>query len=266
MNEDRPSTDPSDDRVSSSEPPVEERAEPSALGPADSAASDGAHDAQATDPVAALVEELEPIAEAAAAADPVEVDTAFGEHLDPETLAFGAPKPQAVVCQWCNGPLDSDTLEVCPHCGSRLKPTDEGLVVPGVTTLSAEAARALELAEIQRNREAAKSGQAMYTTPSLATAAAVIPAPDEATVEAANRPPDDEVRRLMLEMELEARQARAMAAARADIEEMIVADAEPQAPADRAEADDTAASDASEAVAEGARATQEADPDRSPSA
>jgi hypothetical protein len=266
MNEDRPSTDPSDERVSSSEPPVDERAAPAAVGSAASAASDGARDAEARDPVATLVEELEPIAEAAAAAGAGEVDTAFGEHLDPETLAFGAPKPQAIVCQWCNGPLDSDTLEVCPHCGSRLKPTDEGLVVPGVTTLSAEAARALELAEIQRNREAAKSGEAMYKTPSLATAAAVIPAPDEATVEAANRPPDDEVRRLMLEMELEARQARAMAAARADIEEMIVADAELEARVDRAEADDDAGSDASGAIAEDARATQDVDPDRSPSA
>jgi hypothetical protein len=155
-----------------------------------------------------------------------EGDVAFGEHLDPETLAFGAPKPQAIVCQWCNGALASDDLEVCPHCGSRLKPTDEDLVVPGVTTLSAEAARALELVEIQRNREAAKSGQAMYTTPSLATAQSIVPAPDEATVEAANRPPDDEVRRVMLEMELEARQARAMASARSDVEEMIVADAD----------------------------------------
>ena len=98
--------------------------------------------------------------------------------------------------------------------------------MPGVTTLSAEAARALELVEIQRNREAAKSGQAMYTTPSLATAQAIVPAPDEATVEAANRPPDDEVRRVMLEMELEARRARAMASARSDVEEMIVADAD----------------------------------------
>ncbi len=155
-----------------------------------------------------------------------EGDVTFGEHLDPETLAFGAPKPQAIVCQWCNGALDSDDLEVCPHCGSRLKPTEEDLIVPGVTTLSAEAARALELVEIQRNREAAKTGQAMYTTPSLATAQSVVPAPDEATVEAANRPPDDEVRRVMLQMELEARQARAMASARSDVEEMIVADAD----------------------------------------
>ncbi|HEY8198311.1 MAG TPA: zinc ribbon domain-containing protein [Candidatus Limnocylindrales bacterium] len=155
-----------------------------------------------------------------------EGDVAFGEHLDPETRAFGAPKPQAIVCQWCNGSLASDDLELCPHCGSRLKPTDADLVVPGVTTLSAEAARALELVEIQRNREAAKSGQAMYTTPSLASAQSVVPAPDEATVEAANRPPDDEVRRLMLEMELEARQARAVASARSDVEAMIVADAD----------------------------------------
>ena len=210
---------------------------------------DAAHGAGADSPalasLATLADELEaqPEATAAGAEAPTddtdaeaapalgsdlgdEGDVAFGEHLDPETRAFGAPKPQAIVCQWCNGPLESDDLELCPHCGSRLKPTDDDLVVPGVTTLSAEAARALELVEIQRNREAAKSGQAMYTTPSLATAQSIVPAPDEATVEAANRPPDDEVRRVMLEMELEARQARAMASARSDVEEMIVADAD----------------------------------------
>jgi len=206
-------------------PPADQSPEPPAP-PADQ--PDGAAEVAAPDPVATLVDELEPIAEAAAAGGP-EVDTTFNEDLAPETLAFGAPKPQAIVCQWCNGPLESDDLEVCPHCGSRLKPTEEDLVVPGVTTLSSEAARALELVEIQRNREAAKAGQAMYTTPSLASAAAVVPAPDEATVEAANRPPDDEVRRVMLQMELEARQARAAAEARSDIEAMIVADAESQA-------------------------------------
>ena len=219
MNEERPPADqPDEAEAASAEPPIE--------------SSDATVEAIADSSVEELVEELEPIAEAAAAAGAGEVDTAFSEDLDPETRAFGAPKPQAIVCQWCNGPLDSDDLEICPHCGSRLKPTEEDLVVPGVTTLSADAARALELVEIQRNREAAKSGQAMYTTPSLASAAAVVPAPDEATVEAANRPPDEEVRRVMLQMELEARQARATASARADIEAMIVADAEQTASAE----------------------------------
>ena len=210
-------------------------------------AQGAAADSPALESLATLAEELGTEPEATADADGAEAptddadaeaapalgsdlgdggDVAFAEDLDPETLAFGAPKPQAIVCQWCNGPLASDDLEVCPHCGSRLKPTDEDLVVPGVTTLSAEAARALELVEIQRNREAAKTGQAMYTTPSLATAQSIVPAPDEATVEAANRPPDDEVRRVMLEMELEARRARAMASARSDVEEMIVDDAD----------------------------------------
>lgn len=211
---------------------------PDAQPPTADAAQEGAADAPAS--LATLAEEpvTEPEVDVGADADAAtplgsdlgdegaEGDVAFAEDLDPETLAFGAPKPQAIVCQWCNGPLESDDLEVCPHCGSRLRPTDEDLVVPGVTTLSAEAARALELVEIQRNREAAKSGQAMYTTPSLATAQSIVPAPDEATVEAANRPPDDEVRRVMLEMELEARQARAMASARSDVEEMIVDDAD----------------------------------------
>jgi hypothetical protein len=244
MNEERPPADQSDE-------PEAPPAEP----PSD--ASGATAEAIAAESVEELVDELEPIAEAAAAADAREVDTAFSEDLDPETLAFGAPKPQAIVCQWCNGPLDSDDLEVCPHCGSRLKPADGDLVVPGVTTLSSDAARALELAEIQRNREAAKSGQAMYTTPSLASTAAIVPAPDEATVEAANRPPDEEVRRLMLQMELEARQARATASARADIEDMIVADAEHEASAD---AQPEASADAEpEAAAEAGR--RHADPD-----
>ncbi len=210
---------------------------PDAQPPTPDAAQGDAADTPAVVSPAMLAEEpgtgTEPEGDADADAAPPlgsdlgdEGDVAFAEDLDPETLAFGAPKPQAIVCQWCNGPLESDGLELCPHCGSRLKPTDEDLVVPGVTTLSAEAARALELVEIQRNREAAKSGQAMYTTPSLASAQSVVPAPDEATVEAANRPPDDEVRRVMLEMELEARQARAVAAARSDVEAMIVADAD----------------------------------------
>ncbi len=245
MNEERPPADPSE------EPPASPEASPPPEAPS-------------VDAVEELVDELEPIAEAAAAASADEVDLAFGQHLDPETLAFGAPKPQAIVCQWCNEALDSDDLEVCPHCGSRLKPTDEDLVVPGVTTLSAEAARALELVEIQRNREAAKTGQAMYATPSLASAAAVVPAPDEATVEAANRPPDDEVRRLMLEMELEARQARATAAARSDIEAMIVTDAEQGSEAEATEAEPPteaqAGADAATPAPEGTRGPDEGTP------
>ncbi|MET1232275.1 MAG: hypothetical protein ABWY52_05450 [Candidatus Limnocylindrales bacterium] len=231
MNEERPPT------AESADQPDDASVRPAAPASADPSgdASAVAHGGE-PESVESLVDELEIVAERAAASTD-DGDLAFGEHLDPETLAFGAPKPQAIVCQWCNGALETADLDVCPHCGSRLRPTDDDLIVPGVTTLSAEAARALELVEIQRNREAAKTGQAMYTTPSLATAAAVVPAPDEATVEAANRPPDDEVRRVMLEMELEARQARAAAAARSDIEAMIVADAAAEAEASDDERD-----------------------------
>jgi hypothetical protein len=230
-------TSPEPESAASEDGPTDDRAAPGAEATEVSAQAE-ADDAE----MAALVSDLEAVAEAADRAID-EGDTAFSEDLDPETRAFGAPKPQAVVCQWCNGPLESVDLEVCPHCGSRLKPTDENLVVPGVTTLSSEAARALELAEIQRNREAAKSGQAMYTTPSLAAAEAIVPAPDEATIEAANRPPDEEVRRLMLEMEQEARRARAEADARLDVESLIVADAE-----ERIEAAEDAAEGAPDAA------------------
>jgi hypothetical protein len=238
MNEERPPTAESADQS------ADAAAHPPTPGSADETGDASTFAPDAPESVESLVDKLEIVAERAAAASADDGDLAFGEHLDPETLAFGAPKPQAIVCQWCNGALATADLEVCPHCGSRLRPTDDDLVVPGVTTLSAEAARALELVEIQRNREAAKTGQAMYTTPSLAAAAAVVPAPDEATVEAANRPPDDEVRRIMLQMELEARQARAAAAARSEIEAMIVADADAEADASEAQPESPEGSDA----------------------
>ena len=109
---------------------------PDAQPPTPDAAPGDAADASAVVSPAALGEEpgtgteLEADADADAALPPGsdlddEGDVAFAEDLDPETLAFGAPKPQAIVCQWCNGPLESDGLELCPHCGSRLKPTDE---------------------------------------------------------------------------------------------------------------------------------------------
>lgn len=210
-----------------------------AIAAADLAAADAG-----SEPTPDGVDEAALVTERAALAPDDPGDTAFAEHLDPAIRDFGAPKPQAVVCQWCNEPLGSDDPEVCPHCGSRLKPTEENLLVPGVTTLSSEAARALELAEIQRNRAAAKSGQAMYTTPRLATAEAVIPAPDEATIEAANRPPDDEVRRVMLELELEARQAKALADARAVFEARLDAGASAAVEVDTATDDATPAVDA----------------------
>ena len=222
------------------DPAAEASAQPQAESGAD-ATAEVTPSVEEPESVEQLVDELEAVAEAAQRSTS-EGDTEFSADLDPDTLAFGAPKPLALVCQWCNQPLESAELEACPHCGSRLRPTDDNLIVPGVTTLSSEAARALELVEIQRNREAAKSGAAMYTQTSLSTSTPVVPAPDEATIEAANRPPDDEVRRLMLEMELEARQAREVADTRLDIESMMAADAAQRIEAEDAQSAESAVS------------------------
>ena len=167
---------------------------------------------------ARLEDEFEALEAAVALSiETTDADAAFIEALDPATRAFGETKPQAVVCQWCNGTLESAELTTCPHCGSLLRPVDENLVVPGVTTLSPDAARRLEIVEVQRQREAARRGEALYVAPTLEPSIGVVPAPDAATIDAALRPPDDEVRRLMREMELDAREAAAAAEARANL-------------------------------------------------
>jgi len=141
--------------------------------------------------------------------DALAVDEAFAPTLDPEVLTFGETKPQALVCGWCNQPLPGPDLERCPHCDANLKPADDSIVVPGVTTLSEEAAHLLELAEVKRQREAARRGETMLASPRSGPPVAPVPAPAAAEIEAALRPPDDEVRRVMRELELDARRAAA---------------------------------------------------------
>ena len=152
-------------------------------------------------------------------ADPLAGDEAFAPTLDPEVLSFGETKPQALVCGWCNQPLPGPDLERCPHCDANLTPADESIVVPGVTTLSEEAAHLLELAEVKRQREAARRGETMLASPRSGPPLAPVPAPAAAEIEAALRPPDDEVRRVMRELELEARRAAAIAEPSLPVEE-----------------------------------------------
>lgn len=158
-----------------------------------------------TPPVAAD-EPAESIVEPAAEAGPG--DEAFVPTLDPEILSFGETKPQALVCGWCNAPLPAADLERCPNCDANLQLADETIAIPGVTTLSEGAAHLLELAQVKRQREAARRGEVMYAALS-GPSVAPVPAPAEAEIEAALRPPDDEVRRVMRELEDEARRLAA---------------------------------------------------------
>ena len=158
--------------------------------------------------------ELEPIVPSPI--DDGGVDTAFSVNLAPEVQAFGAPKPLASVCQWCNAGLPDPDVAICPHCGGRLKPIDEALEVPGLTTITPEARAALERAAVQRLRDAARRGRTNEPPFQVGGSSPAEPPPapvpelDDAEVQAAIAPPEDAVRRLMLEMELEAlRSARA---------------------------------------------------------
>jgi hypothetical protein len=133
----------------------------------------------------------------------------FDAKLDPEVLHFGETKPQATVCPWCGEGLPTTDLEVCPHCGALLKPSDEAAEVPGVTTLSPEAVRMLEVAEEKRRRKLEPRRKAI-TDIAGSVAAPVTMDPDQEA--AALQPPDAEVRRAMLELEASARRGSELVA------------------------------------------------------
>ena len=132
------------------------------------------------------------------------VAVTFAATLDPEVLRFGESKPAATLCPWCGQALAATDLDACPHCGALLKPADEALEVPGVTTLSQEALRILEVAEVKARRKTKRRFGSAPEAPSP-TVAPLAPDPDEEM--AAVRPPDAEVRRVMRELEIEARRA-----------------------------------------------------------
>ena len=142
-----------------------------------------------------------------AAPDPADSGPAFARTLDAGVLSFGETKPQASVCAWCNRPLPGPGLETCPSCGAQLTPLDETLLVPGVNTLSEEAETALQAAQAKRLRGAAERGESMLAAAVAEAASPPVPMPDEAEIEAALRPPDEAVLRVMAELEVEARRA-----------------------------------------------------------
>src|SRR5574340_492442 len=92
-------------------------------------------------------------------ADDGGTDTAFSADLGSDVRDFGQTRPQTTVCPWCGAPLADPSVDACPTCGTRLKPVQDDLDVPGLTTVSPEARAAQARAEIARLREAAKRGE-----------------------------------------------------------------------------------------------------------
>ncbi|MGH2407042.1 MAG: hypothetical protein ACRDF7_03035 [Candidatus Limnocylindrales bacterium] len=156
-------------------------------------------------------------------------DPVFDAKLDPEVLHFGETKPLATICPWCGQGRPEADLDACPHCGALLKPADEALEVPGVTTLGPEAVRLLQVAEEKRRRKT--EPRRKLTTQVAAPALAAVTA-DAAEEEAAIRLPAAEVRRVMLELEASARRAGLPAEVPASSEAAEVpTPAEPEPPA-----------------------------------
>jgi hypothetical protein len=147
----------------------------------------------------------------------------FAATLDPEVLHFGESKPQATLCAWCGQSLPAVDPDVCPHCGALLKPTDETLEVPGVTTLAPEVLRILEVAAEKRRRKAKPRFRSAPDAPGLAVPPATLEPAEEI---AALRPPDAEVKRVMRELEAAARRASAPGMASA-VQPAVTAAVEP---------------------------------------
>lgn len=110
-----------------------------------------------------------------------------------DAAARPAPSGGPGTCPWCSAPLPSADAAVCPGCGARLI-GDEGVEIPGVTAVDRDL-----LASAAAPRRVRRSIGAL-----LVGEDDEIPVPSEAEMPAL-APPDGEVRREMLRLELEAR-------------------------------------------------------------
>src|SRR5512144_3185567 len=108
-------------------------------------------------------------------------------------------RPVSGVCPWCSAALTPDAT-VCPSCGANLVAEGDPSV-PGVTAIDAAALVRSKATPQPRNRLLSWiSGEDQADVPSKAEAQAVAP-------------PDDEVRREILRLELEAHVANLRAEA-----------------------------------------------------
>jgi hypothetical protein len=118
-------------------------------------------------------------------------------------------RPAAHVCPWCSAALTDDAT-ICPSCGANLT-VDGEPVVPGLTAVDAEALLRSKAATAQSRSRLMSwiSGEYANETPSAAESQAVAP-------------PDVEVRREMLRLQLEAEVANLQAEADAILSEAAV--------------------------------------------
>jgi hypothetical protein len=108
-------------------------------------------------------------------------------------------RPVSAVCPWCSAALAPDAT-VCPSCGANLV-ADGDPNVPGVTAIDAASLVRSKTTPQPRNRLLSWiSGEYQPDLPSKAEAEAIAP-------------PDDEVRREILRLELEAHVANLQAQA-----------------------------------------------------
>ena len=121
----------------------------------------------------------------------------FDPALDESTRAFGSSRPTTTLCPWCNRPLPDPDAETCPHCGAALKPVQEDLAIPGLTVSPVDP------------REALAQTSEQLAAYAVRTPESIAPDTDRPEFE----PPSPEVRRKMLEMELEAQGLSAQEAA-----------------------------------------------------
>lgn len=118
-------------------------------------------------------------------------------------------RPAALVCPWCSAALTADAT-ICPSCGANLTADGEP-VVPGLTAVDQEALRRAKQAPTQSRSRLMSwiSGEYTVDTPTAAEAQAVAP-------------PDVDVRREIMRLELEAEVAKLQAEADAILSEAAV--------------------------------------------
>lgn len=137
-----------------------------------------------------------------------------------------APATPVLACPWCSAPLPGVEATACASCGARLVEEDVSAEIPGVTAVD----RGLLAA-------AAAPRRAKRTFGSLLVGGDddEIPPPSEAEMPAL-APPDLDVRREMLRLELEARLTGLRAEVQAmEAEERVDAGLPPLEPSDAPE-------------------------------
>ena len=99
-------------------------------------------------------------------------------------------------CQWCSAPLPAADLDTCPSCGATLSSAPDTGEIRGVTTLDTEA--------ILRSRSEASRPRSRLLSFITGEEPVELGGPEEAESLA---PPDEDVRREMLRLQLEAERA-----------------------------------------------------------